>query len=826
MVWRWAGSGGARFKLPVNAKTGKAGSSTDPGAWSDYATAVATFEGGGYEGLAFALGEGRWAVDLDHCRDAESGVIEPWAASVIKRMDSYSEVSPSGTGVHVLMYGTTGPIQTGLKFNLDATRHIELYQGARYLTFTANHLTGTPDDLMNRAEAFLSLRADVESKRGASPRKDSVPREATKAATAAKATLGSSTLEDEEVLAKARASRAGEVFDALMAGETENYANDHSSADMALCGFLAFWTRCDPEQMDRIFRTSGLMRSKWDTRRGLETYGEKTVQLAINNCTEVYEGGDSSTETFKEKNRARRAAKVKGTTATLSPSSSVVERPPETREVAGSVPASGAISSDSEFDPPPAPKPLVRLKANHLDPPDNGVYPASTDADNAARMAARYDGKLIWCASQGWLFWDGRRWATGEEYAQRAAIETAFSIMVEAQDPRNTPEQAKALFAWSLKSRSRGAINAMLGLAQFHPTFFVKPETLDAEPFLFNVINGTLDLKTATLRPHDSADHLTKLAPVPYDATAVSELWDRVLADGTKGQEGLADFLRRAAGYSMTGSTREDAVFVLHGPGGTGKSTIVGAVKYAFGDYATILRSEALTVQGNSGHSEDIAVLSGARMVLAVEASESDKLREGLVKTLTGGDTIQASRKNKPSFTFVPDLKLWISTNHMPRVRSDDSGVWRRILKLSFERVFGETSGAPARDTTIRDALKSQHHQKAILAWAVRGCIEWQRDGLKPPDVVREATAELRRSMDASAEFFEQRCRFGGEVLWTSSEDIMTAYREYARDAGIPERFWVSSMRLGEGLSTRGARQQKWAGRRGWEGVTIVEDLP
>jgi putative DNA primase/helicase len=437
-----------------------------------------------------------------------------------------------------------------------------------------------------------------------------------------------------------------------------------------------------------------------------------------------------------------------------------------------------------------------------------------TDLGNAERLCARHGSELRWCEELGWLGWDGQRWITGEVQAQRLAVETVRSIYKEARDAVDS-DQRKRLGEWAARSEAAPRVAALLSLARWQPPIYVAATDLDADPTLLNVANGTIDLRTGELREHQQEDLCTKLAPVEYDPDAESALWGQFLEQATAGQPGLAEFLCRAVGYTLTGSVQEDRVFVLHGPGGAGKTTFAGTVRAMLGDYAGSVRIEALTDRGGSGgHNEDVAVLAGRRLVLAVEASESDRLREGLLKTLTGDDQVPASRKFKPVFFFTPQFKLWLATNHVPRVRSDDSGVWRRLLKLPFLNV------PTTPKANLRRQLRSAMHQRAVLAWAVRGCLEWQRDGLQPPESVLAATSDLRRSMDDLAEFFEDRCEFGPELRATSQE-VRDAYATWAVAQGVPLRFQVAPNQLAAALRERGCEERRDNKRRGWWGVRL-----
>jgi hypothetical protein len=311
LLWKWATPDNRpRFKMPVQ-PNGKPAMSTDPGTWCSYDEAVAAINK--FEGLGIGLGFGVWGIDLDGAFGPDG--LKDWAAEIIARVDSYTEFSPSGKGVHILVIGDKS-MDSGLKVNISETEHFEAYMTARYFTFTGNHVPGTPDDLQDRTTVFKALRAEYEALRPSSQRVRLARRASQGSETgkaAGKALEQAVHLTDEELLAKAQSGPSGEAFKRLWEGDLADYKGDHSTADMALCGRLAFWTGKDPEQIDRLFRQSELMRPKWDTRRGLGTYGEQTIEIAIDNCEETYSGPDTSSLNFVEQLKAKRAAKAKST---------------------------------------------------------------------------------------------------------------------------------------------------------------------------------------------------------------------------------------------------------------------------------------------------------------------------------------------------------------------------------------------------------------------------------------------------------------------------------------------------------------------------------
>ncbi|MDP8899632.1 MAG: phage/plasmid primase, P4 family [Actinomycetota bacterium] len=445
----------------------------------------------------------------------------------------------------------------------------------------------------------------------------------------------------------------------------------------------------------------------------------------------------------------------------------------------------------------------------------------ATDLGNARRLVAAHGEDLRWCEAWGrWLAWTGKRWEadeTGEVY--RRAKKTVAGIYAEAAEASDDGTR-KALATHAMRSESRQRIEAMIELAKSEPGIPVKPEQLDADPYLFNCANGTLDLKTGKLRDHDRLDLVTKMSPVEYDAEARSELFERVLREATEDKEDLAAFLRRWAGYCLTGDTGEEKIAFAHGPAATAKSTVIEALKAAWGDYAATADFEAFLARRDSGGPRnDIARLAGKRLVVSIEVDEGKRLAEGLIKMITGGDTVTARFLYREAFEFVPQFKLTLAANHAPHVRDDDEAMWRRILRVPFENVIPKGERDPEVKRTLRDPKASG---PAILAWAVRGCMEWQREGLGVPKVVEEATEGYREDMDPLKDFLEAYCVVGPGV-WCYAGELREAYETWARESG--EHRLIKGREWGERLRTHGGVADKTTGgRRIWRGIALVSE--
>jgi len=406
-----------------------------------------------------------------------------------------------------------------------------------------------------------------------------------------------------------------------------------------------------------------------------------------------------------------------------------------------------------------------------------------TDSGNAERFVRHHKARMRYDWNRGlWLCYDGKRWnvETGNEIAGRLAFETARAIPEEAEG--RSYEDRHKLLLWAERTEGAARLEAMLRVARSLPPMGSYAHQYDKGDLVLNCANGTLSLRTGKLAKHKPEDMLTKLCPVAYDPEATLPLWDDFLNTVTQGHEATKDFLQTAVGYSLTGDTREDKLFLVHGPAASGKSTFLEAVKSTLGDYAMSLDFESLVQrQQVGGARSDIARLAGARFVISIEVEEGKKLAEALVKSLTGGDTIVARHLYKDLFEFRPQCKLWLACNDAPRVSDTDTGMWRRILRVPFEHVIPRADRQPAVKTILRDPEMAG---PAILAWIVRGCQRWQKDGLLVPERIEEATENYRQDQDPIRDFLEDECEFGPEC-WIVAADLRQQYEQWAKAAGL-----------------------------------------
>jgi putative DNA primase/helicase len=377
-----------------------------------------------------------------------------------------------------------------------------------------------------------------------------------------------------------------------------------------------------------------------------------------------------------------------------------------------------------------------------------------TDTDNAERFARRFGGKVIYTRGQGWLVHDGKRWRRDDLLqVTELAKKTARRIATESRHLRDNAARA-ARSKFSVHSLSKGALDRMLDLAK--SLVGVEDKWLDADHWLLNVENGTIDLRTGRREKHDPRDLLTKLAPVRADRGAKCPLFKKFLRRITGDDDGLRSFIQKAVGYSLTGITTEQVFFFVHGKSGNnGKSTLVNLVRDVLGDYGCHTPTETLLVkQYDNNIPADLARLAGTRMVTAIEADANRHLAEAKIKAMTGGEPIVARFMRQNFFSFVPEYKLWLVANDRPRVRGTDQAFWRRVRVIPL----GVEIPRKERDQKLSEKLRDEW--PGILAWAVRGCLKWQAEGLSQPKAVRSATKGWHREMDHLKKFVGEQLIF------------------------------------------------------------------
>lgn len=711
VVWRYEERNGKQTKVPYNPMTGLPASSTNPRTWVTFGQAL-TSEGFAGVGFVFAADDPFVGVDLDHCRDAETGEIEQWAQEIVDRLDSYTEVSPSGEGLHIFVRGVLPEGQR-------RKDKVEMYDQARYFTVTGDHVEGTPTTIVDRTSELVALHAEVFGA-GEQPLIRTVAR----------------TASDQQVLRSAMAATAD--FGQLWAGEWAGTYPSQSEADLALCSCLAYWAGGDSEQIDRLFRQSNLYRAKWDERHSGDgrTYGQVTVQKAIESGFEP--GGE----------------------VTFTDTASLADLP-------------------------------------------------NTDAGNAEAVSLLYRDKLTYDAERGrWLMWAGHSWRSAREYEVfQIALATARERQKAALTVVELSKKQEAI-KWAINSENEYKLRATVEVLR---RLLATDEQWDSDPWLLGCQNGVVDLRTGELRDGRPQDRITKTTRLAFDPGAECSRWERFLEEVFGGDDELIGFVRRAIGYMLTGETSEQCLFLCHGNGANGKSTLLRVLRDLMSDYGANTPFSTLEVSrfGNQP-TNDLAALAGARLVTASEIAEEGRLNEARIKAITGGDPVTARYLNKEFFTYTPQFKLWLAVNDLPNIGGGDDGIWRRIRLVPFNESF-----LGREDQSLEATLRTE--LPGILAWAVRGCIEWQQKGLGQPDAVKQATGQYRSDNDTLSRFIDEKCQPAPELTVTVSD----FYQTYASWCVANGEACLTKAKLAKRMAARGITQGRSATERFWQGISL-----
>ena len=426
--------------------------------------------------------------------------------------------------------------------------------------------------------------------------------------------------------------------------------------------------------------------------------------------------------------------------------------------------------------------------------------PAFSEDAIALKFTERYGDDLRYVAPWGkWLIWDGARWAFDSTVA---VFDLARAVCREeaARYKKKTDGQKIA------SAKTRAAIESLVRADRRHAATI---DQWDRDPWLLNTPSGTVDLRTGDIRPHRREDYCTKVTAISPGGDCLR--WLEFLKQITGGDDELQEFLKRVAGYGLTGLTREHALFFAYGTGANGKSVFLNTLAGALGDYHKTAPMETFIASHTDRHPTELAGLRGARLVTATEVEEGRRWAESKIKALTGGDPISARFMRQDFFEFIPQFKLLIAGNHKPRLRNVDEAIRRRLHLIPFN----VTIPPDERDDRLAEKLKEEW--PGILAWAIEGAAEWGMMGLRPPEVVRVATEEYLEAEDALVRWIEDRCNEGPHFAGTVAE-LFKSWKEWCEATG---EFAGTQRRFGQNLESHGFERARIGARsnHGFRGI-------
>ena len=637
-VWKFEKRSGQKTKMPYNPANGERAKINDMRTFTDFKTTLMTYAMGGYDGIGIAVGNGIGAFDIDHCF-REDGTLNDTAATVLSVFPTaYVEKSPSGNRLRGFFGVPEDFVYDKTVYYINnRSKGLEVYMpGAtnRFVTVTEDvYRTGEiPND-----ETAMTTLLDSRMKRNKQVQNTQLRHH--------------SYLDDDAVIAHAEEARNGDKFKKLYAGDWEELYDSQSDADMALLSILAFWCGCDEEQMDRIFRTSGLMRDKWDRRQAGTTYGVISIRNTVNTYAAVYvpvNAQDIVDEEFTN----------------LDPESKSPEFQPDITK--------------------------LTLSLDEMAPHTNPRY--GRDEIGMGNMFADFFKPIARYNSERgiWYVYDGKVWQPDTENLKVAELLAdklyVFALTITEEDAR------KRFIDRVRKLQLRKHRETILKDAK--SVFPLSMKHYDRDIYLFNCQNGTLDLRTMEFREHRPEDYLTKVSPVIYDPKADCPRWRTFITEIMQGDKARADYLQKAIGYALTGDTRMECLFILYGPTSrNGKGTTMESILRIMGEYGKNADPTMLQAKFNSQSgepSEEIARLAGSRFVNISEPEKKITLDAALTKRLTGNDTITARYLHENSFEFRPNFKIFINTNHRPNITDLTLFESGRIKIIPFDRHFDE----------------------------------------------------------------------------------------------------------------------------------------
>ena len=427
-----------------------------------------------------------------------------------------------------------------------------------------------------------------------------------------------------------------------------------------------------------------------------------------------------------------------------------------------------------------------------------------TDAGNAELFAHLYGDQLRYDHRRHrWLIWDEHRWRPDQEaeVMQRAihAVRQRYIETLALDDPDEKNRQSR----FAIASENRQRLEALLTLAKSKPPIADAGDSWDSYPWLLGVANGVISLKSGELQPGLPGQRITRYTDIEYSPDAECPRWMQFLEE-VFGDKETIDFIWKAVGYSLTGDVSEQCLFTCYGTGSNGKSIFLNVLRDLAGDYAYNAPFSIFELRNRASIPNDVAPLAGARLVTASETNDGTRLNEARLKALTGGDPITARFLQAEFFTFEAQAKFWLAANHKPPVDDQSHGFWRRVRLVPFERTF-------VTDQDKHLATKLRRELPGILAWAIRGCLAWQKDGLGLPQAVASATETYRRDSDPLGEFVEDCC-IVREDTQCGANEAYSRYGQWLSQRGMKDSEKLTSTAFGTRMTERFTKKRSGKG--------------
>lgn len=719
--WRLSDKG----KIPYNAMTGGLAKSNDKSTFHPFQKVMENLHfyynfdenNKPLGGLGLGIFNGFSAIDIDECRNPETGELSELANDIIDFCQSYTEISPSGKGIRII-FKTEIKIDKEEYYINNRNNGLEIYisdNTNKFVTITGNVLY--PSNLRNVDITYILNK--YMKKKTASFNNINGPADISNLQKALK--------KDKKLI---------ELWNMQAPGSGAN----ESEIDLALCNKLTFYLKGDYEAVNKAFINSPYFRSKDDEHKKKwlvrNDYRDQTIKTAINSLL-----------------------------------SSVNKM----------------VTSEFELN----------------------------DTGNAHRFVEKFGDIIRYNVdNKSWMIWNGKHWQTDIYNNIKNFAELVIEDMKQQALIMEDTQEKKAILSNIKRTLSSAGKVAMLKEAEHLDGIPCTNNDFDANPFLFNCASGVINLKTGIINSHDKNLMLSKYSPYEISNEKPTR-WLQFLKEVFNDDEELINYVHKILGYSMTGSTKEQCMFMFLGDGANGKSVLLEVINEVMGSYGATSNSEILLEKRNQqGNLGEIARLAGIRNVVTNETKIGDKLNESSIKSLTSGiEKIVARFLYGNEFEFVPIFKIFMATNHRPVIRGTDNGIWRRIKIIPFNVTFTKDK----QDKELIYKLKREIPQ--ILNWLVEGCILWQKEGINNPKAIDDSIKEYRSEMDLIQRWIDECC----EIDDSFNEKSLDLFNDLCNYISINREFQMSNTLFGRNMGKK-FEKRRYGGATYYLGIRLKKD--
>ena len=789
VVWRFEQRGGKPTKVPYDAKNGQLAESNNSATWASYEIALAAapnYDGIGY---VFSTDDPFVGIDLDNC--IVNAELMPWADAILQALNSYSEISPSGTGIKVWTEGSipssAKPRRNKIPADLipeDVVGGIEIYASGRFFTVTGWHVQGSPPDIRPANGALTQLYERLK------PPTIDLPAPAHTARTAGRKYLERwSQHKIDYALEQVRGALDGEKHNTRYAmARLLGGLIPHGLATEDQIAYVLF--DANPPKIEA-------RRSEYKTiLDGIRDGARSALPLPEEPEQPLF---DATGYACCPRHKRPLDAAKNGNGWTCHARDGSTD--------------SGWCAFWWDGDGYLAPRAIDPETGEVLDA-DSTDYLLNahrSDTGNAECLAAICGDDLRYCHTRRkWLFWDGSHWAIDEAGKARRAMIAVVRARFNACKLIADLDQRKKAAAWCIGCESSMKLESGLKVAGSLETFSTTIDHYDRDPLAAAAIGATLDLRAVVHRAMRREDFLTMRMGAAYDPDAACPRWLRFIDEVFNQNAELIAYIQRAIGYCLTGDTREQKIFLCFGPGANGKSVFLEIISLLLGDYAANASFETFDAQRRNESTNDLAALRGKRFVTVIETEEGRRLAEAKVKSVTGQDPITCRFLYGEYFTYRPTYKIWLAMNHLPIIKGTEKGIWRRIQLIPFTQDFTDRE-----DKTLAETLQGE--LDGILQWALEGLRQWWQRGLDTPTIVTTATNRYRADSDQVGRWIGERCLIVSNVSLRSSSGYKD-YETWCKEGGetpMSQNSW--SRRINE----KGFQVNPNTAIRGWLGIGL-----